>query len=76
MPKVDPVVVTLPTPLWERLRDYPIDDPGAGFPFSRRLARENGWSPDYAARVILEYKRFLYLCAEAGHPVTPSDEVD
>jgi len=76
MAKVDPVVVTLPTPLWERLRDYPIDDPGVEFPFSKRFARENGWSSDYTARVILEYKRFLYLCAGAGHPVTPSDEVD
>lgn len=76
MAKVDSVAMTLPTPLWERLRGYLIDDPRVAFPFSARLARENDWSADYTARVILEYKRFLYLCAEAGHPVTPSDEVD
>jgi hypothetical protein len=41
-----------------------------------RLARENGWTPTFAERVIEEYKRFVYLAMVAGHPVTPSDEVD
>jgi hypothetical protein len=34
------------------------------------------WSRAYTARVIQEYKRFLLLAMHAGHPVTPSDEVD
>lgn len=44
--------------------------------FTRRLARENGWSPGFAQRVEPEYRRFLFLAMEAGHPVTPSEEVD
>ncbi len=62
--------------LWDKLQGFEFDDPQAGFSFSDRLARENGWSEAYAAHVIEEYRRFLYLCCEAGHPVTPSDEVD
>ena len=30
----------------------------------------------YTDRVIEEYRKFLYLLASAGHPVTPSDQVD
>ncbi len=46
------------------------------FPFRARLARENGWRPSYAARVVEEYRRFLYLAAVSGHSVTPSEAVD
>jgi len=62
--------------LWQKLEAFQLDDPEAGFSLSDRLARENAWPMDFTHRVILEYKRFLYLCAEAGHPLTPSDEVD
>ena len=61
---------------WSRLEAFEPDDPGSKLRFSDRLARENGWSAGYAERVIGEYKRFIYLCRFAGHPVTPSDEVD
>ena len=61
--------------LLQRLEGYTPDEPTA-FPFSERLARENGWSPSYARRVIHEYKRFAFLAVTAGHPVSPSDEVD
>lgn len=59
-----------------RLAHFEFDLPDAAFPFSRRLARENGWSHHFTLRVIEEYKRFLILCCDAGHPVTPSDHVD
>ena len=62
--------------LWEAICRFPIDDPAARLPFSGRLARDNGWSPGFARRVVEEYRRFLFLAVEAGHPVTPSDEVD
>jgi hypothetical protein len=62
--------------LWKRLQAFDLDEAGVALCFSDRLARENGWSGSYARRVVEEYKRFLYLCVEAGHPVTPSDEVD
>ena len=63
-------------PLWIRIAGFPLDDPGAKMPFSCRLARDNGWSRDHAGRVIAEYRRFCYLALVAGHPVTPSEEVD
>jgi len=62
--------------LWHRLRIFQFDDPDARLDFSRRLARENAWSLEFAQQVIEEYKRFCYLALRAGHPVTPSDQVD
>lgn len=62
--------------LLERLEAFQLDDPTAALTFSRRLARENGWTHDFALRVVDEYKRFVYLAMTAGHEVTPSDEVD
>lgn len=50
--------------------------PPATLSFTHRLARENGWGLLFAQRVVDEYKRFLFLASEAGHPVTPSEEVD
>ncbi len=55
---------------------FEIDERPKTLSFTGRLARENGWSLTYARRVIDEYKRFIFLCMEAGHPCTPSDQVD
>ena len=65
-----------PADLWARLEAFDLDATGATLPFSQRLARDNGWSPAFARRVVFEYKRFLFLAATCSHPVTPSDEVD
>lgn len=62
--------------LWQAINAYDIDAADAAFPFSRRLARDNGWTRDFAGRAIAEYKRFIYLCCVSGHTLTPSDEVD
>ena len=62
--------------LWERIRSFEFDDPDASLTFSGRLARENGWDLEFALRAIEEYKRFMFLLCVAGHPCTPSDEVD
>lgn len=62
--------------LWQRLQDFELDDPSSAFPFSARLARDNGWSRRYAQRVIAEYRRFIFLCVTAEHVVCPSDQVD
>jgi uncharacterized protein (TIGR04222 family) len=62
--------------LRQRLEAFSFDEPGAKLPFSARLARDNLWSPDYTRRVLEEYKRFALLAVVAGHPVTPSDQVD
>lgn len=62
--------------LWSRLQAMQLDNAAASLTFTRRLARENGWSLAYAGDVVEEYRRFLYLAARRGHPVTPSDAVD
>jgi hypothetical protein len=62
--------------LYDQLVQWHPDDPQSAFPFSKRLARENGWTTTHARRVIEEYKRFVFLTRHAGHTVTPSDAVD
>ncbi len=61
---------------FERIAAFEIDEPGTDFPFAARLARENAWSREYAQRVVDEYKKFTFLALAAGHPVTPSEQVD
>lgn len=53
-----------------------IEPAGALRTFGSRLAQENGWSRDFAARVEAEYRRFLYLMAKSDRDLTPSDAVD
>ncbi len=62
--------------LYQRIQAFSLDEPDANFPFGKRLARDNGWSAKYTQRVIEEYKKFVFLAVVAGHPVTPSDQVD
>ncbi|MFM9871988.1 MAG: glycine-rich domain-containing protein [Fimbriimonadaceae bacterium] len=62
--------------LYQAIINYQIDDPNVALPFEKRLARENGWTLSFSRRIIEEYKKFIYLCIAAGHPCTPSDEVD
>jgi len=59
-----------------RIEAFALDDPNSALTFSDRLARENNWSRTFARRVVGEYKRFVFLAMTAGHPVTPSGEVD
>jgi len=62
--------------LWERIQAFRFDEGNPAFPFAARLARDNGWSAGFTARTIREYRRFTFLAVAAGHPVTPSDQVD
>ena len=70
-------LMTLSNPdLWRRIESFEIDDGVPTLTFSARLARENGWTQEFARRVVTEYKRFVYLAMVAGHRVTPSEHVD
>src|SRR6188474_1845667 len=62
--------------IWNGLSSLDFDAADIVFPFSARLARENRWPRAFAARAIEEYRKFCFLAVRAGHPVTPSDEVD
>ena len=64
------------TRLYQKILAYSPDRADSQFPFSARLARENGWNRSFARRVIEEYKRFMFLAVAADHMVTPSEEVD
>ncbi len=64
------------TELYERIQAFSLDKPDAQLSFSKRLATDNGWSFQYAQQAIEEYKKFAFLAVAAGHPVTPSDQVD
>ena len=61
---------------WTRLASLDFDAVDAAFPFSARLARDNGWPRAFAAKAVEEYRKFCFLAVHAGPPVTPSDEVD
>jgi uncharacterized protein (TIGR04222 family) len=62
--------------VYQRIQAFSLDNPDSDLSFSKRLARDNGWSAKYTQRVIDEYKKFAFLAVVAGHPVTPSDQVD
>lgn len=64
------------TALWKRIQTFALDVPHIKFPFSKRLARDNHWSHEFALAAIDEYKRFIYLCCISAEPITPSDAVD
>jgi hypothetical protein len=62
--------------LWQKIKNFNIDDGGTTFSFAQRLARENGWPTTYAEAVLAEYKKFIFLCCVSESGVTPSDQVD
>ncbi len=62
--------------LWQKIRNFSLDDNSVVFKFSDRVARENGWTKTYSLRVIEEYKKFIFLCCIADTGITPSDSVD
>jgi hypothetical protein len=62
--------------LWTRIRDFAIDDPSAFVRYSDKLAHSNGWSKDYTARVIEEYRKFIFLCCILPNGASPSKPID
>jgi hypothetical protein len=72
----DPTAMMQHSELLSRIEAFSLDEPGIEFTFTQRLAREHGWTVNYAQRVVREYKRFTFLAVAAGHPVTPSEDVD
>lgn len=62
--------------IWARIAAFSLDVKGAPYPLSKRLSDEQDWSYEFTLRAIEEYKRFMFLAACAGHPVTPSFVTD
>jgi uncharacterized protein (TIGR04222 family) len=61
---------------YRKLQAFSLDQIDAQFPFSQKLAKENGWSLHYTQRVMQEYKRFAFLATVVDHVVCPSEQVD
>src|SRR5688572_3054559 len=59
-----------------RIEAFKFDEGEPALSFAGRLAKDNGWTVVYAARVIEEYRRFAFLMVTAGHMAVPSDQVD
>ena len=47
--------------LLQKLDAFTIGKKDVALDFKARLARENGWDQVFAARVIHEYKRFVFM---------------
>lgn len=62
--------------LWEKIRQFNFDAPSSAFPFSKKLAKENNWSPLFTRRAIEEYRKFIFLCCISPGGASPSVVVD
>lgn len=62
--------------LWDKIKNFELDDPHSSLTFTQRLARENGWTIEYSLRAVHEYKKFIFMLCIAPHSLTPSDQVD
>ena len=62
--------------LYRRICEFELDEPGASFPFSHKLARECQWTRIYTYRAIQEYKKFVFLGMVSEQIVSPSVPID
>lgn len=62
--------------LWKRIQNFSLDASEADFPFSKKLAKEEGWTLDFTQKAIREYKKFVYLCCILPNGASPSGTVD
>lgn len=62
--------------LWIKILHFPLDEPGAAFNFSQKLAKEQNWSSAYTRRATDEYRKFIFLCCVAENGASPSKVVD
>jgi hypothetical protein len=64
------------TALWKKIREFPLNEPGAAITFSNKLQEQQEWSASYTERVIEEYRKFIFLCTVAPKGASPSKAVD
>ena len=62
--------------LWDRLSAYGFPLTGGRESLERHLVQNTRLGGERAARVIAEYRRFLYLAAASGRLVVPSPLID
>lgn len=62
--------------LWEKIKNFNLDDQNSSYPFSKKLASENNWSLSFTQQAIAEYKKFIFLCCISPTGASPSETVD
>ncbi|MCX6316556.1 MAG: hypothetical protein NTW29_04655 [Bacteroidetes bacterium] len=62
--------------LWNGIRLFAIDEPGAAVKYSDKLRQSSHWTPAYTSRVIEEYRKFIFLCMVLPRGASPSQAVD
>lgn len=62
--------------LWRRLCTHRFEQPELALDFTHKLAREQGWSLEYARCAVNEYRRYCFIACVAGIEATPSVDVD
>ena len=61
---------------WQRVLEFDIENVRSEYGFATRLAKENFWTKDFTQRAIMEYRKFMFLAANADLMVSPSPVVD
>jgi hypothetical protein len=61
--------------LWRRIEQHEFE-PDTPLNFTRRLARDHGWSLEDARAAVDAYRRFCFLAVVSQTPVVPSEIVD
>src|ERR1700709_1185766 len=62
--------------LWDKIRNFPMDDESATITFSSKLAAVQNWTAAFTQKAIDEYKRFIFLCCILEAGAAPSKAVD
>lgn len=62
--------------LWARLEAFRFDSANDTSSLSDQLVAAESWSATYAARVVEEYRRFLYLSQVLPGQAAPSEPID
>lgn len=68
--------LTQHTELWSKVGKFTFDEKGATLTFSHKLSQQQDWSATFTARVIEEYRRFIFLCCISPTGASPSKAVD
>lgn len=64
------------TKLWGDILNFKFDIERDEYTFSTKLAFENYWTKNFTYKVILEYKKFMYIAATSDFMVVPSPIID
>jgi hypothetical protein len=71
----EPVWTSARQELWQRLAQHDFE-PDTPLNFTRRLARDHGWTLAEARSAVDAYRCFCFLAVVSSTPVTPSEIVD